>query len=273
MTVGCGERAHARGALSHLRCLLRRLPYLLALFGTPALAVPACPADRSDAKALVAHVYDGDTLLLRNGRQLRLIGIDTPELGHDGAPDQPYAADARDALRQRLPDQARITLRYDVERQDMHGRTLAHGFFADGGSISAWLLDQGLATLLILPPDTWNADCYAAAERRAREARRGIWASPDYQPAASASLPVSTRGYRVVKSRVLGLHEAKEVLWLRLEGRFSVRIDKDNLPAFAAVPLRELLRREVVVRGRVYPVGGELHLKLHHPANLEWAPR
>jgi len=44
-------------------------------------------------------VYDGDTVRLTEGRGLRLIGLDTPVLGHNGAPDQAYTQRAIAALR------------------------------------------------------------------------------------------------------------------------------------------------------------------------------
>lgn len=260
-------RARARGALVRFR----RLPCLLIAAWASAAAAADCAADRIDAHAQVTKVYDGDTVRLRGGERLRLIGLDTPELGRDGGDDQPLAAAARDALRRRLADPT-LQLRYDSERRDAHGRGLAHAFFKDGGSVSAWLLEQGLATLLIVPPDVWNAECYAAAEHRARAARRGLWALPAYRPVAATELTPPARGYRVVTGRVLRVDAAPEALWLRLEGRFAVRIDNDDLGYFAGVPLRELVRREVAVRGRIYPVDDELHLKLRHPANLEWTP-
>jgi endonuclease YncB( thermonuclease family) len=36
---------------------------------------------RRSETAIVASVYDGDTLMLRGGRRVRLLQIDTPELG------------------------------------------------------------------------------------------------------------------------------------------------------------------------------------------------
>jgi endonuclease YncB( thermonuclease family) len=49
---------------------------------------------RSSEVALVASVYDGDTLSLRDGRRVRLLQIDTPELGSGEC----YSRAARTAL-------------------------------------------------------------------------------------------------------------------------------------------------------------------------------
>lgn len=268
-----GVRAGASRALAHLRRPLSKV-YLLALsFCGPAMAAPVCAPDRIDVATHVAGVYDGDTVYLDGGTRLRLIGFDAPEFGREGASDQPFAAAARDALRRRLAGNAIVGLRYDAERKDAHGRTLAHAFFADGDSVTAWLLEQGLATLLVIPPDVWNTECYAAAERRARVAKRGVWALPDYLPVAAEALAPATRGYRAVRGRVLRIHDASRAVWLALPGRFAIRIDRADLGHFAAVPLHKLYEREVVVRGLVYPVGEELHLRLRHPAQLDWPAR
>ncbi len=273
MADGCGERALITGALSRFQWRIRRFLCALLLLACcgPGLAPAAlCGLDRADETARVAAVHDGDTLRLNDGRRLRLIGLDTPELAGHGQAAQPLAITARDVLRQRLPPGATLNLRYDTERADAHGRVLAHGFFADGGSISAWLLEQGLATWLVLPPDRAYAECYAAAERRARRQRRGLWALPAYQPVAAARLPRDARAYHVVRGVVRQVRMGRDALWLQLDAKVAVRISDDDLPYFRAVPLRDLARREVVVRGWVYAVGDELHIKLHHPANLDW---
>ena len=105
-----------------------------------ALAVPAhavrCPADRIDRGAHVARVFDGDTVALADGTHVRLIGINTPEHGRDGAPDEPFAAAATGALRELLAEHdGRLQLRFGAERHDRYGRLLAHAYLPDGRSV------------------------------------------------------------------------------------------------------------------------------------------
>ena len=54
------------------------------------LALAPTPATADSGFARVEYVVDGDTVRLENGRYVRLIGIDTPEVG----PDDCYAAEA-----------------------------------------------------------------------------------------------------------------------------------------------------------------------------------
>ena len=71
--------------------------------GITALAVqPAqdlCPAPASQLEAVsVQRVVDGDTVRLRDGRSVRMIGLNTPELGKKGRSDEPFAMAARKRL-------------------------------------------------------------------------------------------------------------------------------------------------------------------------------
>lgn len=258
------QRARRNRALF---CCWTLLAAALALRG--AAAAPACAADHVDERVQVEYTYDGDTVTLRDGQRLRLIGIDTPELGRDGAPDQGYAVAARDALRGLLGRHATVSLRFDATRHDVHGRLLAHVFLADGTSVSAWLLRHGYATLLVVPPDTWNVECYEEAERQARAAHIGIWALARYQAIPAAALSDDTRGYSVIAGRVVRIGRSAHSLWIDLEGKVSARIAADDLHYFAAVPLTELEHRTVTVRGWVYSYHDELQLRLRYPTDLE----
>ena len=141
----------------------------------PVLA-SACPAEHINERVQVVHVYDGDTVKLTDGRRVRFIGIDTPELGHKEKSDQPFARRARAALQDRLNSNNRILrLQYDKEHQDHYGRLLAHAFLETGENIAVPLLQQGLATTLVVPPNTWGAGCYQRQENEARCVSDGVY--------------------------------------------------------------------------------------------------
>lgn len=55
----------------------------------------SCKADHFDLSAKIKSIHDGDTIKLETGEKLRLIGIDTPELGHDNQEPQPYSWEAK----------------------------------------------------------------------------------------------------------------------------------------------------------------------------------
>lgn len=256
---------HGRSAVAAL------LVCLLAPLGT-ARAVepgPTCTADRIDRWAVVAYVYDGDTVRLGDGRKVRFIGIDTPEIGHDGTRSEPGAIEARDTLKKLLGKNSRLGLRYDVERHDHYGRLLAHVYLPDGSSVTRRLLEDGLGTHLTIPPDVRNNACYGRAEQKARRARRGIWALPRYQPVESVALPSSARGFHIVRGKVVHIGQSRSAVWVDLAGGVGLRIPRKDLPYFTAYQPRDLRGREVLARGWLRVRHGELRMTIRHPSALQ----
>ncbi|WP_455385778.1 thermonuclease family protein [Acidihalobacter prosperus] len=240
-----------------------------ALFCSVAYAATDCPSGHIDAHARVAHVIDGDTVILTDGRHVRLIGIDTPELGHDGKPTQPFAQAARRALVRLLADSGdRVALRYGRTRHDHYGRTLAHLFLADGASVSAALLRGGYATALVVPPNLWNVACYGQAESVARDGHQGIWALPRYQPVSARALPPGAQGFHIVRGRVAHIGRSRNAQWIDLEGGVALRIDRKDLAYFGDVDFKSLRGAEVIARGWVHSRRGEHIIALRHPRAL-----
>ncbi|OBS08376.1 thermonuclease family protein [Acidihalobacter prosperus] len=222
----------------------------------------------------VSHVYDGDTVRLRSGAHLRLIGLDTPEVAHRERPAQPFANAARRALSDLLTLHGwTLRLRFDNERRDRYGRSLAHAYLPDGTSVSAALLRRGLATALAVPPNLAEAACYQRAEADARGRQLGLWSLARYRPIAATSLPRDARGFRVVRGRVTHVGFSRRAAWIDLEGRVALRIDRRDLDYFRAIDLRRLQGTWVTVRGWVHTYRGERRIALRHPLALEWDTR
>lgn len=123
--------------------------------------------------ALVRSVPDGDGVRLADGRRVRYLGIDAPEIGGQGQPPQPWAKEAK-AFNQALVVGRRVRLVRDVSDVDAHGRLLRY-VFCDGLFVNAQLLLAGLATLMVVPPDTRYAELLALCELAARQAGVGMW--------------------------------------------------------------------------------------------------
>ncbi|MGD8594116.1 MAG: thermonuclease family protein, partial [Gammaproteobacteria bacterium] len=82
------------------------------LFCSPGYAGSACLAPIIDETVGVQSVVDGDTIRLRNKKLVRLLGINTPEIGYDGADSQPLAQAAREFLQSQLKPHQRVGLVY-----------------------------------------------------------------------------------------------------------------------------------------------------------------
>jgi len=217
----------------------------------------------------VVYVYDGDTVKLKDGRRVRFIGINTPELGQHGKPVQPLGQEARRALKNLLDTHDRtLLLQYGEQQQDHYGRTLAHAFLENGDNIAVHLLRQGLATTLVVPPNTWGQPCYQGLENTARAARLGLWALADYQPHDARSLPLDTRGFRIINGRVTAVRRSRHTLWLDLDGPLAVQISVKDLANFSTFDIDTLTGQSVAVRGWIKPDHNKLKLKVQHPAAL-----
>lgn len=133
------------------------------------------PAETRSTTVRVARVIDGDTVRADDGRRIRLLGIDAPEIGYDGEPSEPGAEAAREWLDQRIGGSS-IELRLGPEEFDRYGRTLAWIYLPGGELINQELLRAGHARLLTrygLPADLSAELHQAAAEARVRQL--GIW--------------------------------------------------------------------------------------------------
>ena len=78
----------------------------------------------------VKRVNDGDTVQLADGRFVRYIGVNAPEINHAHNTAEPFGFEAR-ARNNELVGTQRIRLEFDIERFDDYGRTLAYVFLPD----------------------------------------------------------------------------------------------------------------------------------------------
>ena len=214
-------------------------------------------------------MHDGDTVRLSDGRKVRIIGINTPELARDATPAEPFAEQARDALKRLFKQQDRLKLRWGKEKNDRYGRLLAHLFLPDGRNISQQLLEQGMAMALVVPPNLWQWDCYVAAEARARKDGAGLWAHPHFQAIASNKLSPRQRGFHLVQGRVQRVGFSKSSIWLNLEGRFAIRIKRQDTVHFKKLDFKTLKGKQVIARGWLQYHNNELRLRIRHPAALQ----
>lgn len=233
-------------------------------------AHPSCTADRIDERVRISYVQDGDTLMLSDGRRLRLIGINTPELAKQGGNAQSGAIAARDRLRQLVfVNRQQLSLRFDQERNDRYGRLLAHAFFADGHNLTEQLLSEGEGTQLVVPPNTWQVNCYHRASQTARQQHKGIWSLPEYQPVAVTQLDLHSSGFHIVRGRVSHLSNSAQAIWVNLVGNLALRIERGDLENFQGFDLDAMTGSEIEAQGWIHARDGQLRMPIRHPAALQ----
>ena len=222
--------------------------FVPAIWLSAAQAQVLCAAPRALTYAQVERVADGDSLRLKDGRSVRLIGLNAPETGKKGRPDEPFADAARKRL-QALVTQSngRVGLLLGQQPQDRYGRTLAHVFGANGSNFEAQLLADGLGFQVALAPNVELLDCQQAAEHRARAASMGVWRlSPVVSPQQ-----ISRSGFAVVSAKVTKVQRNRGGLWIDLEGGAVVRIAPDQLHNFDQNAFAHWLGKRIEVRGWV----------------------
>ena len=173
---------------------MRALLFLIVFLLLPAAANAAAdtlPLPLTDGgTATVTAIVDGDTIILDDDRQVRLVGIQAPKLplGRPNFQPWPLADDAKQALSDLVLGH-QVRLAYGGRQEDRYGRRLAHLYTLDGGWLQGLLLEQGLARVYSFADNRALISEMLGAEGRARDNRRGIWqhrfyAVLDHQAAA-----------------------------------------------------------------------------------------
>ncbi len=161
---------------------------------TVVLAQPSCGLD-PDGTAKVVSVVDGDTIVLRDGREVRLVGIQAPKLalGRSNFDDWPLAAEARAHLEEIVLG-ADVRLSYGGRREDRYGRLLAHLHLADGRWVQGAMVAEGMARVYSFPDNRACVGELLGYEVQARRNEQAIWNLP-YYAIRSADAPEKLLGY------------------------------------------------------------------------------
>jgi len=122
----------------------------------------------------VKWVNDGDTVVLKDGRQVRYIGINAPEIAHADQKAEPYGNLAK-KFNENLVSLKKVRLEFDEEQYDHYGRVLAYIFFQEGTFVNKALLEQGYAYCLHQKPNIRYDDVFIQAQRSAMSTGKGIW--------------------------------------------------------------------------------------------------
>ena len=146
----------------------------------------------------VTRVVDGDTIEVSPEvevtEDVRLIGVDTPEVFGG---EEPCGPEASDFTTEELEGQE-VTLEFDEDRVDQYDRALAYVWVPDldGELFNETLVRQGLATVDTFEPNVKYEDRFRATEREAKAEGVGVWATdPCTTPEATtpeATAPEST---------------------------------------------------------------------------------
>jgi endonuclease YncB( thermonuclease family) len=235
---------------------------LILVYVTTADAASETCKFTSSSVARVARISDGRTLILEDGRELRLAGVETN--------------DESKAVLRSLAEGQTLQLEYDGTSSDRYGRI--SGFaFPDGvqQSLQALLVQQGMARVSARAGKC--AKELLNIEQTARKARRGLWADPKFAPLHATNLArirMAHGHFALVEGEVLSVRESGAIIYLNF-GRHWIRDFSVSIPrqlakkmAQTGVDLTRLEKQRIRVRGWVEQRGGPT-IEVDTPEQIE----
>jgi len=119
---------------------------------------------------LVTYVVDGDTIEIEGGERVRLICIDTPEIGVGGSDEATEYLEA-------LVLGKKVRLEIDISGMDVHDRLLRYVYLEDDTFVNELIVREGLGFAYPYSPDTKHCGIIEDAEEVAKANSLGIWAA------------------------------------------------------------------------------------------------
>lgn len=194
-----------------------------------------CSCSPSSYDVTVIKVTDGDTVLLNDNRQLRYIGIDTPETRVKEGDTwkeipSPFGKEATD-LNKRLVEGKAVRVEFDVQKTDKYGRLLGY-VFVNGTFVNRKLLEEGYAVLYTYPPNVKYLEEFKDAQEKAKLLEKGIWGSANEISAAEAEKFMGE--IKTVRDEVGDCYCTDKAcsLYLGRGENFKVVIFKNSFPYF-----------------------------------------
>jgi endonuclease YncB( thermonuclease family) len=241
----------------------------------PAISGAACPEADYDETSTIKYIVDGDTVHLKDGRKVRLIGINTPEVARGTRAAEPFAAEAKNVLSALFKENKTVSLVYGEEKFDHYDRLLAHVYTAGGKNVQTVLLKQGYARSITFPPNSHYSACYLQQEREARCSKKGLWKK--IKPLNAKKLDDTRIGFQLVKGKLVNININKKGIWLNLDNKLTVGIRPDNQPLFDINRLYKMLNQKIVVRGwlnknkKASATIPPYYIRARHPSSLQLA--
>ncbi|MDZ4737240.1 MAG: thermonuclease family protein, partial [Rhodospirillaceae bacterium] len=270
-------RHYSRRAMAGARFLPRFLALFLVVLclAASAGALDLPPSLEAGERVVAAAVIDGDTLLLEDGREVRLVGLQAPKLplGRPDFPVWPLAEEAKAALEALVLGEG-LTLAYGGRQLDRHGRALAQLYRDDGTWIQGELLKLGMARVYSFGDNRALAAEMLAIEQAARDAGRGIWGLRWYAIRGLDAIEDDRDSFQLVEGRVLDAARAGGRGYLNFgadwKTDFTLSLDPATTRLFdaAGLPIEQLEGRRVRARGWVEYFNGPM-IEITHPEQIE----
>ncbi|MCX7995597.1 MAG: thermonuclease family protein [candidate division WOR-3 bacterium] len=155
-------------------------------------------------KEKVTEVIDGDTFKTEQGKTVRLLGINAPEL------DEPGGDIAKEFLKTLILDK-KVQLKKDVTEKDDYGRYLCY-VYLDGKFINEEMLRTGLAETKFYPPDTLYKKVMQEVEKIAIRNKKGLWSFPVFQIPDTTGIFIKEKPSKTIAQEVISYLDANKYI-------------------------------------------------------------
>lgn len=200
--------------------------FLLAIssfFPINVMAGDAVKGDFSELKitgiARVENVVDPFTLILDNGKILRLSGLDIPDFNPRNPGD--FALKTKEKLSNMLTDnKIKIyqTMNSKLGRTNRMGHELAHIVIEDSGKwIQGYLLEEGLARVRTTARNPDMASQMYETEVKARRNNKGIWGHTGFPVLNKDSAKEYTDSFQIVEGTIHKAAIVRNTIYLNFE--------------------------------------------------------
>ncbi len=256
----------------------RRVILLAAalLFAGACNSAEAPPGD----SVRVIQVRDGDTVVVElagRNENVRLLGVDTPEMNYKTGEPEPFALEATLFVREKVEGRS-VVLTPDPLNQDRdhYGRLLRYVLLENGDLLNLELIRNGYGFAFLEFPLS-NRERLVEAEIEARNAGRGLWAESrirkiQYDEAVLfEGLAVAARG-TIVAARTINTKADGRISFLNFHTDYkrylTVVIKEADFRRFGGDPADRYRGETVTVTGRVREHRGRLQIQAVDPGQI-----
>ena len=223
----------------------------------------------------VVDVTDGDTVVLADGRIIRMVGLQAPKLplGRKGFRKWPLADASKEAL-EALSMGKTVTVYSGGRQMDRWGRVLAHLRVDDMNWLQGEMLRAGMARVYSFADNVALVDEMLAIEREARSARRGMWALSYYAVRSANGATGYANSFQLVEGTIVDVAQVRGRVYLNFGDNwrddFTILVPSRVRRAFerAGQDLQALQGQAVRVRGWLKDYNGPM-IELTHRQQLE----
>lgn len=249
-----------------------------AMMLTAGVARAVCDLENA-GKATIVEVLNPETLVLEDGRTVRLVGLFMPPTQTRWARTIGIRKKLMAALKERLVGQ-NVRLRRGGRKRDRYGRLLAHVFLIREDKhqwVQQALVAQGLAMAISFPDNRACVRQLQHSEHLARKQDAGFWKEGLFR-VRNASDPASMRAlsntFQIVEGTVRAVAAKRKRIYINFgedwRTDFTATIAPSDRDGFADAGMNpaDLAGRKVRVRGWLRQRNGPI-IALTHPEQIE----